>query len=204
MSSTTRSRSAPSSKTAQPLGAREPGGPGGTAGGTTRGDTVSLCTEDRDLGLAEDTSHGTRTAYTTATVGVLLDQLPVPFPSPRVSQEKTAPREPRPTRAGHSPGSPTFLRSPISPPPVPTPESTDTLLLRLPPPAHAHPSGGPDQTPPPPRARASRDAARRVREEEEMKPKSLPFIAFEHKRCVPSFPRPRSRRAVAASSAARR
>ena len=77
LSSTTRSRSAPSSKTAQPLGAREPGGPGGTAGGTTRGDTVSLCTEDRDLGLAEDTSHGTRTAYTTATVRVL-DQPPSP------------------------------------------------------------------------------------------------------------------------------
>ena len=125
-----------------------------------------------------------------------------PSPSlPPVSAKK------RPRRAshegGHSPqGHHHFSR-------VPTPESTDTLLL-CPPPAHARPpQRRPDQTPPPPRARRASHAARRVREEEEeeegeMKPKSLPFIAFEHKRCVPSFPRPRSRRAVAASSAARR
>lgn len=75
---------------------------------TTRGGTITPRTEDRDLGLAEDTSHGTRTAYTTphTATGDWAPYLPSLL---RVNQEKTARRDPR----GWS--SPFLLEPPRSP-----------------------------------------------------------------------------------------
>ena len=103
---------------------------------TTRGGTITPCTEDRDLGLAEDTSHGTRTAYTTTATGESSRSTnPRPFPSPCQSGKDRAARATRAVTGQASGSSPFLLESPRP--------GTDTLLLRLPRaprPAHAHPS----------------------------------------------------------------
>lgn len=120
---------------------------------TTRGGTITPRTEDRDLGLAEDTSHGTRTAYTTphTATGDWAPYLPSLL---RVNQEKTARRDPR---GWSSP----FL---LEPPGPPHNTDTDTLLLRPPPApraAHAQPSpaGGDQIKAPPPRRTLANPAA---------------------------------------------